>query len=490
MTRSSTTVTRTAARHRIIAPDLARGLTLLGIALANVGTAWVGNDAADLAAGYGGVYDNSVLDKISVVLGTMFVHVRGLPMFATLVGLGVGMITMSLWRRGYPPGSARGVLARRYGFLALFGLIHMVFIFFGDIMVFYGLAGIVLGLLISLRDKILLWIAGVLLALQAVVFTALGVFTALNPDISNAFSGSAGFGTPNTYGENLLLGLLAVMNNTIGFPLQALIYMPLLLLGFVAARRGVFTDVASHRRLLLTWTGVGAAVVVLIGLPWGLAEIGVLPVTLAPLFQMMNLGFGQLTGPAIIAAVALLSRPLQERVDRARAAGDPVVLPLPVWALLALGKRSMTGYVLQSVFFLIAVKPFALGLGEGQGAFELSLIAFVVWLLTLLIALGLEYAGKPGPLEHLHRLLSYGRNGLQQRWMPREHRLANAVPAGPAGGQTVPADGLSGAERADAAGAETEHLPGAGRPPVPHNTGPAAHRYAQANRGSTEERRD
>lgn len=78
-------VGRTAAKVRIISPDLARGLTLLGIALANVGTAWVENPGAELAGGLGGVYEDSLLDKVVVVLGTMFVHVRGLPMFATLL---------------------------------------------------------------------------------------------------------------------------------------------------------------------------------------------------------------------------------------------------------------------------------------------------------------------------------------------------------------------------------------------------------------------
>ena len=55
-------------------------------------------------------------------------HVRGLPMFSTLLGYGVGMIVLSLWRREYPITKAHAVVMRRYAFLALLGLIHMVFL--------------------------------------------------------------------------------------------------------------------------------------------------------------------------------------------------------------------------------------------------------------------------------------------------------------------------------------------------------------------------
>lgn len=439
---------RTANRQRLVSPDLARGITLLGIALANVVTHWVVNDA-ERASNYGGVHDNSVLDQVTVVLGTMFIHVRGLPMFATLLGLGIGMIVMSLWRRGYPVNSTRWALVRRYGLLAIFGAVHMVFLFFGDILVFYGLAGMFMAVLITLRDKVLLWIAGLMLALVILGTTVLGLLTAVLPGLNDLFGGGAegfsgpgGFTDPATYGDNLLLGLIVLVGGIFAFPLQALMFLPLIILGFVAARRGILTDTRAHRKLLLTWVWVGGAVIVVIGLPWGLSEIGILPTTLAPAFQMINSGLGLLTGPAIVAAVALLSQPLQDRINQARAAGDTPKLPFPVRALTALGKRSMTGYVLQSVFFIILVRPFGLGLGAGHGAFVASLIGLGVWVATVAIALGLDYADKPGPLEYLHRLLAYGRGGVQRRWQPKALREAGAaVPAGDGIGAGIEAPG-------------------------------------------------
>ncbi|MGP6173016.1 DUF418 domain-containing protein [Corynebacterium sp. A21] len=424
-------VRRTAIRQRLIAPDIARGLTLLGIALANVSTAWVAHPNAELAKSLGGVYEGSALDQITVVLGTMFVHVRGLPMFSTLLGFGIGMIVVSLSRRQYPLGSARWVIIRRYGVLALFGVVHTIFLFFGDIMFFYGLCGIVLALLITLRDKTLLWLAGVIQMLVLVSMSLSAFFLAISPESAAMFGASGGlFAPPESYGEVLGNGAMMVGIVGVGFFFQAFLFMPLMIFGFVLARRGILTDVRAHAKLLWTMVGVGVAVILLIGLPWGLAEIGVLPTRLAPALQMLNTGFGLLTGPAIIAAIALASQPLQDRHNAARAAGKSPVLSLPVRALKALGQRSMSGYLLQSVFFLILVLPFTLNLGEGEGAFVLSLIAFGVWFATLVIALLLDLAGKPGPVEYLHRLLSYGRRGLQDPWQPKPLNV-EAGPPGP-----------------------------------------------------------
>ena len=99
---------------RLLVPDVARGMALLGIALANVCTAWIMNSGDGPDAYFGGV--DTLADKIYVVFSAMFVHVRGLPMFSTLLGFGVGLIAMSLWRRGFPLSRARTVIAKRYGF--------------------------------------------------------------------------------------------------------------------------------------------------------------------------------------------------------------------------------------------------------------------------------------------------------------------------------------------------------------------------------------
>ena len=337
---------RRTSSPRLLVPDVARGMALLGIALANVCTAWIMNDGDGPDAYFGGV--ETLADKIYVVFSAMFVHVRGLPMFSTLLGFGVGLIAMSLWRRGFPLRRAQAVLAKRYGFLALFGVLHCLFLFSGDIMLLYGAMGMLIALLLSFTDKLLMRVAYGLCALLVVSGIGMGIGAAFIDTSDFDFSG---FSAAESYWE--LLGEQAIMVGAqlMSIPLTGAMVLPVMLVGFVWARRG--TLAGGHRRELWAWTLVALAIILFLGLPWGLATIGVLDPALADPLNAANSCIGMLTGPGIVAAATLALEPLQRRGAR----------PWFLWPLIALGKRSMTGYVLQSVFFLALVYPFTLNIG-------------------------------------------------------------------------------------------------------------------------------
>lgn len=399
------TTTPTPRRPRLIAPDLARGIMLLSIGLANVVTAWAKPHPDDPMGSVGGIHEGSVFDQVTMVLGAMFVHVRGLPMFSTMLGFGIGLISLSLLRRQYPRGAAIRVLARRYLLLALFGGIHMVFLFWGDIMMVYGLCGAVIALMIGLSNKALRIIAWVALGLQIASCTAMALAQLFLPD------GALGLGSESIDLTDEMVGAQSsypqmVSGNLLSFglqlflsPTQFFLIGPVMLLGLVWAREGIVAHPERHRRLLMTWVGIGVAVIVLVGLPLGLSAIDVLPAAWHGPLTLVNSAVGWLVGPAGLAFVTLLAPSLR--------ADGPVT-----WALCALGKRSMSGYVGQSVLFLVIFAPFALNLGNGSGATVPSLIAVAVWAITLAAACVLEKRGSRGPLEAAHRRLAYGKKGL------------------------------------------------------------------------------
>ena len=389
-------------QQRLIVPDLARGTALLGIAMANVAQAWVINDWSEdqsrVGWSVGGVRPDSVIDQVSAVFAAMFIHVRGLPMFSTLLGFGFGLVAASLYRKHYPAKQARRVLFRRYGILALFGLAHMFLLFYGDIMLTYGLVGILLAAMLTLSSKTLRIIAYSIL----VVFTAMGVMGAYASIYFDAGAGmieSAPTATLDSLGAyfssnaQMALGLLAAQ------PFAALQLGALSIIGFVWARERVLIDVASHRRTLITWTVIAGLIILCVGLPWGLSAAGVLPAQWEmPLF-VLNQAVGYLTGPGILAALALATDSLHNQV--------------PGWAraFVALGKRSMSGYLAQSVLFILLCTPAFLGLGLDTSVTGKLFIGFGVWLITLALAVVLDRAGKQGPFEWAHRHLSYGKTG-------------------------------------------------------------------------------
>ena len=401
---------------RILAPDVARGFTMLGIAVANATTAWLYISPDTPGSTAGGVVNNSILDKIAIILGSIFTHVRGLPMFATLLGYGVGMIAMSLQRRNYPPKKARLVLIRRYFFLAIFGILHLSLLFFGDIMFVYGVMGIILALLYRFKDKTLLIITGVLgtLGLILAAIMTIGVSAegaSSRTEVMTSFIQT--LSSPDSY-ATLVSHAFTSLSFQIGNLLTGfLFFFPVMILGMVAARHNVLGQPEKYKTLLTRFAIVAVIISFGVGIPLGLAEIGVLPENTVLHLQSLNQVAGIWAGPGIVASIALATLPLQRRIDAAHAGGTGYPLPVPLQALIALGKRSMTGYLLQSILFVLLTSKFTFGLGRGQGAWEATLIAIFIWAITLVIAYALEKANlRGGPFEVVHRRLSYGRTGL------------------------------------------------------------------------------
>ena len=79
-----------------------------------------------------------------------------------------------------------------------------------------------------------------------------------------------------------------------------------------------------------------------------------------------------------------------------------------LWSLQALGRRSMSGYLAQSVLFTVLMPPFAVGLGRSLDPVAALVVGTTVWLATLLGAVVLERHGQAGPAEALHRRMFRG----------------------------------------------------------------------------------
>ncbi|MEU7752844.1 DUF418 domain-containing protein [Micromonospora sp. NPDC049171] len=378
--------------ERALAPDLARGAMLLIIALANVaGVVFAGEPGLDATP--------EGVDRGLNLLLFDLVHARGYPVFAVMFGYGLVQLARRQDASGATPQQVRSVLLRRNLWLVVFGFVHAALLYYGDFLGAYGIVGIAMTLLLLRRGDRVHWIALVLWALAAVEVLVLGVVVVIT--ILGGSGGSAPL--PSTHVDSLAAtDYVAAMLDRLGeWPTHTLTVLPFVMiawLGMWAARRRVLEEPARHRALL-TWTAIlGLGMAIVGGLPAALLSAGWLHVdeSTAGLTLLLHGASGMFAGPGYVAVFGLIAL-------RATRSG-PVV-----GALSALGQRSLSGYLMQSVAWLVLLAPFMLALGDRFGSPTVTglVIAVAVWLATVLIARQLDRRGRPGPAEFVLRRLAY-----------------------------------------------------------------------------------
>ena len=150
--------------ERILFIDILRGMALFGILAANMRAFFAPLDC------YGdiGVLFHSRADILAQFFIDAFIQGKFISIFSFLFGMGFAIQLSRAEARGarflsfYP---------RRLLALALFGLIHGLLIWAGDILLTYALSGAILLLFRKRQQKTLLWWAGSLFALPIVAST-------------------------------------------------------------------------------------------------------------------------------------------------------------------------------------------------------------------------------------------------------------------------------------------------------------------------------
>lgn len=382
----------TAGRAREPILDVCRGFALLGILLINVEFM---RGAGIYAAFAGGdVPEVSRADGVVGFLTGWLAAGKFLSSFAIMFGLGAAMIAGKLWSAGRSP---RRLLARRYVFLLLLGLLHMVLLFPGDILFAYGLAGLVLLAFVGVRGRTAQWwaggILGVLLVL-GVVFTALmGALPEAPPDdpatetMASFFSERTEI-APTAHQEGSYLDVVSANAwEALFIQLSQLIVLPwvvaLFLFGFAVGRTGIVQDLPVYRDRLRRVVRVALPLGLLLNLqPGAAADPIVLLSTAAQIIGAPVLAVGYL------GAVALLS------------------LRIGVFEpLAAVGRMALTAYLLQSVLAIVVFAGF--GLYRQLGTAQAMLVVLGVWGVLLVVCPLRLRRFEFGPVEWVWRAWTY-----------------------------------------------------------------------------------
>ena len=394
---------------RYPAPDVARGLMLLLIALANVPT-WVHLSRSSTPAA-------GTVDTVWLWVRTLFIDQRSFPLFAMLFGF--GLMTMinrriasgtraylqslpgvdagreptpqeQAWAREQATVDARRLVRRRGLWMILFGAAHAM-LFSGDIIGTYGLIAVVFAGWIARKH----WKRAAVLSAVIIVSNVVITF------IAGSLMASQG-ATPAAEADQAAgstVTLLSYVSDGVthwaqGMPIGLIISMvvPAMFLGARLADTDLIAHPERHRRLL-TAIGLGGL---------GLGALGGIGTAvwitggnLVVWAASLNRVAGLVSACGWLALLALYAGGPREGGDLTglrRLASN-------------VGRRSMTAYLSQSFLFatVFLALPALTGTRLHLGEARVAGIAVTVWLVTVLLCATLERSGHAGPFETLLR---------------------------------------------------------------------------------------
>lgn len=397
---------------RILSLDVLRGFALLGILAVNAAYF-----AAPWQTGFSPLVAPLTVDDQTMwswFVMHVFFEFKCITLFSMLFGASIYMVG------GERSDRSRGaVLRRRLMWLALFGLIHGLLIWYGDILLHYALCGFIVLLMRSWKPGTLFIVGGILYVLAFGLQTFSGPMLALVPPeqlqeilapieatfavpaaeferMQAAFQG----GVISSIQENVSIWTtafpqsLALIPRTIGV---MLIGMALLKVGFLGGRAPVWV----YALMLL----IGAVSLALIGyqalINWNLRFETV---------HMLGAGLAANVGLSIFVSIGYASL----LILLVKAGAKLLTAPLA-----AVGQMAFTNYIAQS---LIMTTIFYGGRGFGLWGevdrVTLWAIVLGVWAVQLIWSPLWLSRFSMGPLEWVWRRLSYGKQVSMAKQAP------------------------------------------------------------------------
>ncbi len=340
-------------------PDRLRGLALLGIIVVNapfLAISSSGFTAASVSAWW---------DLVAAFLVITLAQGKFYLLFSFLFGYSALFIV----RTGAAANRQR--YRRRLLGLAVLGLAHAVFFFFGDILLSYALLGFALMLLFRRTDRAVLRTGAIVFVLSvlwlAVVFALVAVAPP-EPDTTTAALDNAIAHGTFLEAARARLAALPLTLLTLG-SLQWGLVFAMFCLGLVAGRRSLLADLAPSRTL---WRRL-ALFGLLLGLPLqAMAAVlqlrGGVGLSALTAETAAGLALGFTTAPLLAAgylgALALVSLRAPHALDAVRDGG----------------RASLTLYLSESIVFCVLFCGWGFGLFGRLGAAAVTLIAIGIYL--------------------------------------------------------------------------------------------------------------
>jgi len=394
---------------RLLSLDVLRGVAVMAILLANLPGFALPDPAYSNPLAWGG---RRPVDIAMWFLTETFVDGRMRGLFSLLFGASTLLVIQRADLAGWNGASFH---LRRMAVLFVLGMIHLTFIWTGDILAHYALVGIVALAFVGQTPRALCWTAAAFAALSMVLgwLEVVGLFAAaardtpqmaalwdsyqmafgipspasLTPEIT-AMRGSWSMATAFRldHNGNPLLDLVQIGPDTLSA----------MLLGMAAFKSGFVTgdwSRAAYRRWAAFALGVTIPAYAAMALGVMASGYDVRAVTLVALF--LTIPFRLIGTLGYAALILLLMRPAGQWTMRIAAAG----------------RMAFTNYIATSVLITLIFYGHGLGGFARWDRADLYLLAPLMWGLMLLWSKPWLARFGQGPLERLWRLASRGMTG-------------------------------------------------------------------------------
>jgi uncharacterized protein len=353
--------------------DALRGLCLVGIAIVNV--PWIGfseNLLLQLGQWWGG-HAMSPADLVAAIGIEWLFEGKFYPQFSALFGFGAGV----LMSRGM------ALYARRIAVLFVFGILHSIFGWWGDILLNYAMLGVVLAIVSRASTRVTFGLAIACYLVATTISVVVDFSGWLNPasaDLSDELARAAETtaiyrdGTFVSITEHRIEELWAFFApwewsyraNTVAMGC----------FGLAVQKSGWLNDLPSRRAQL----GKIAAWTLGIGLPLAIVPFGYIPVG-----DVVAIGYGSF----------FLWLATRGSID-----------PLVRW-LVPLGRCAISGYLGQTLAFTLFFYAYGLAMYGRIGAWQGVVLSVSVWALEVVLARAWLSRFALGPVEWLWRSITY-----------------------------------------------------------------------------------
>jgi uncharacterized protein len=385
--------------ERMTVLDAVRGVAVLGILVINI----------DAISGYAFTPASAHIglplarwDEAVWFLLAFLVEAKFYSLFSFLFGVGFAVFVRRASARGADP---RRLFKRRLVGLLIIGLVHTLFIWYGDILSTYALLGFALVPFLNRDDRsVLRWAVGMLAApivLYAVMFAAAGqpppADTGGEAPLPLVMEAAALKFAHGNYTQVVQGNIVFTIANVLRRLL--LMFFPrvlgMFLLGFYAGRRNIFADLGRHDRLIRRVAALGFSIglpLSLIGAVWG--EYALEPPNVKGLIETIIKSIGVPTLSLGYAAGLCL---LFSRTPRLMNAFAPA------------GRMALTNYLMHSVAGMIIFYSFGFGFFGRISRTAGILGAIVFFMLQMVLSRWWLARAQFGAVEWLWRVFTYRR---------------------------------------------------------------------------------